>query len=52
MGYLLSAVVGYLAPGLSGLAAALTFPASVGEFWMVGYLLVRGVRRQAVPGPS
>jgi hypothetical protein len=44
IGYLLSAFVRYLVPG-SGIAVSLlTLPASVGEFWMIGYLLVRGVR--------
>lgn len=44
-GYMLSAFVSYLAPGAGVLAGLLTAPASVGEFWMIGYLLVRGVRR-------
>ncbi|MFJ6199331.1 DUF4386 domain-containing protein [Micromonospora sp. NPDC092111] len=53
LGYLLSAFTGYLAPGAGALASALTVPASVGEFWMIGYLLVRGIRRQALPtGPD
>ncbi|MGN9908622.1 DUF4386 domain-containing protein [Phytohabitans sp. LJ34] len=47
-GYVLSAFVRYLAPDAHVLAEALAYPASVGEFWMVGYLVVRGVRRQAV----
>ncbi|GID92327.1 DUF4386 domain-containing protein [Amorphoplanes digitatis] len=46
-GYVLSAFVAYLAPGAQVLAEALTYPASVGELWMVGYLLIRGVRRRA-----
>nr|BFE71406.1 hypothetical protein GCM10020092_047070 [Actinoplanes digitatis] len=44
---MLSAFVAYLAPGAQVLAEALTYPASVGELWMVGYLLIRGVRRRA-----
>lgn len=47
VGYIVSAFVVYAlvdAPGL--LADALTFPASIGEFWMIGYLLVRGIRPQ------
>jgi Domain of unknown function (DUF4386) len=44
-GYLLSAFVGRLAPAASAVAGALTVPATIGEFWMVAYLLVRGVRR-------
>lgn len=50
VGYVLSAFVTYLAPGVPAVASALTIPASVGEFWMMGYLLVRGVRRSAVEG--
>jgi Domain of unknown function (DUF4386) len=47
-GYVLSAFVAYLAPDLGIVADALTFPATVGEFWMIGYLLVRGVNRRAL----
>jgi hypothetical protein len=46
VGYVLSAFVGYLFPEAGIMADALTVLASVGEFWMVGYLLVRGVRTQ------
>ncbi|MFI6303170.1 DUF4386 domain-containing protein [Amycolatopsis thailandensis] len=46
--YVLSAFVEYLAPGLPFVADALAVPATVGEFWMIGYLIVRGVRRHAV----
>lgn len=52
VGYVLSAGVSFLAPDLGGLAMALTMPASIGEFWMVGYLLWRGLRRPAVPSPN
>jgi hypothetical protein len=53
VGYVLGAFVRYLAPDGPGVAEVLAFPASVGEFWMVGYLLIFGVRRQAVDeGPS
>jgi hypothetical protein len=48
IGYLLSTSVKYLAPDAPLLADALTAPSVVGEFWMVGYLLVRGVRRHAL----
>jgi hypothetical protein len=48
LGYVISAFVGYLVPDAHGLADVLTVPATVGEFWMLGYLLTRGVRRQAV----
>lgn len=47
VGYVLSAFIRYLAPDAHAVAEALAYPASVGEFWMVGYLLIRGVRRQA-----
>jgi hypothetical protein len=45
VGYVLSAFARYLLPDASAVADLLAVPASVGEFWMVGYLLVRGVRR-------
>ena len=48
VGYLLSVFVGYLVPEVGFVADALTFPATAGEFWMIGYLLVRGVSRQAL----
>jgi hypothetical protein len=48
-GYLLSAFIGaftgYIAPEARVVIDLLAMPASVGEFWMVGYLLVYGVRR-------
>lgn len=44
-GYVLSAFTAYLLPDAGLLADLLTAPASIGEFWMIGYLLVRGVRR-------
>lgn len=50
VGYVLSAFIRYLAPDTHVVAEALAYPASVGELWMVGYLLVRGVRRQAPDG--
>jgi len=46
-GYVVSAFVRYLVPDATAVADALTYPATVGELWMVGYLLVRGVRRRA-----
>ncbi|WBB68440.1 DUF4386 domain-containing protein [Micromonospora sp. WMMD812] len=49
IGYLLGAFLGYLVPDAPAVADALAFPATVGEFWMIGYLLVRGVRRHALP---
>jgi hypothetical protein len=50
--YVVSAFTLALMPGSSGLATALALPASVGELWMIGHLLVRGVRepeRSALP---
>ena len=47
-GYLLGAFIVYLAPEAQVVAELLAMPAHVGEFWMVGYLLIRGVRRRAL----
>ncbi|MEV4121708.1 DUF4386 domain-containing protein [Micromonospora sp. NPDC049645] len=47
IGYLLSAFIGYLAPDAQAIADVLVAPATIGEFWMIGYLLTRGVRRHA-----
>ena len=44
VGYVLSAYVGQLLPEATGIADALTYPATVGEFWMIGYLLFVGIR--------
>ncbi len=41
--YVCSAFVRYLAPGTVVVADALTAPATIAEFWMIGYLLVRGI---------
>ena len=42
-GYLISTSANYL--GMSGSwTGALTIPATVGEFWMIGYLLIFGIR--------
>lgn len=48
VGYVFSAFIRYLAPDAGIVAEALAYPASVGEFWMVGYLLIHGVRRRAL----
>jgi Domain of unknown function (DUF4386) len=47
VGYIVSAFVGYCGPGFAGLTQALPIPASIGEFWMIGYLLAKGVRATA-----
>jgi hypothetical protein len=55
IGYVLSAFIRYLAPDAQVVADALVFPATVGEFWILGYLLIRGVRRHVfdeVPPPA
>lgn len=46
VGYVLNAFIGYLAPDAQVLAEVVALPAHIGEFWMVGYLLVHGVRRR------
>ena len=46
IGYLLSLLLGYAGFKHSALGF-LTLPATVGEFWMVGYLLLNGIRIQA-----
>lgn len=50
VGYLLSAAVDHAfadAPGV--LIEGLAMPASVGEFWMIGFLLIRGIRPAPAP---
>ena len=44
LGYVLGAVLTVAAPQLVTVANALAMPASIGEFWMIGYLLIRGIR--------
>jgi hypothetical protein len=44
VGYVLSPFVGYLAPQAGVVSDLLVIPATVGEIWIVGYLLYRGVR--------
>lgn len=48
VGYVLGAFVGYLVPGAGLATGLLTVPATIGEFWIIGYLLVVGVRRPTV----
>ena len=52
VGYLLNTFVAYLAPGAGVLAALLVVPATVGEFWILGYLIILGVRKSALPTPA
>jgi hypothetical protein len=51
-GYIVSAFLGFLAPRAQTVADLLVLPASVGEFWMIGYLLIRGVRRTGQPAAA
>lgn len=46
VGYMLSAFLRYLLPDAGVLADVVTIPATIGEVWMVGHLLVRGVGRR------
>lgn len=43
-GYVVSAFATYLVPDIGMMADLLVIPATVGEFWILGYLIVRGVR--------
>jgi hypothetical protein len=43
-GYVISAFVSYLADGADLVAGLLTVPAAIGELWIIGYLLIVGVR--------
>lgn len=50
--YVLGAFLGILLPGAGAVAEALSYVATVGEFWMLGYLLLVGVRPAALDGPG
>ncbi len=45
VGYVANALLSYLLPGAGVALELLTAPATIGELWMIGYLCVRGVRR-------
>jgi hypothetical protein len=45
VGYVVSTFLTYAIPSTNGFANVLTIPATIGELWMVGYLLVIGIRR-------
>ncbi|MEU7822491.1 DUF4386 domain-containing protein [Catellatospora sp. NPDC049133] len=47
VGYILSVLAAVLVPDLPVAVTVLVVPATVGEFWMVGHLLVRGVSNRA-----
>ncbi|WP_062210023.1 DUF4386 domain-containing protein [Demequina oxidasica] len=51
-GYVASAFTAALLPYATTLTDALTVPASIGEFWMIGYLLFVGVRSIAGVTPT
>jgi hypothetical protein len=47
-GYVVSGLIAYgIADAPGALVSALTLPATIGEFWMVGYLLIKGIRPAA-----
>ncbi|NLU77828.1 DUF4386 domain-containing protein [Micromonospora sp. HNM0581] len=48
VGYLLMTFVGYLAPDAGIAGDLLVVPATVGELWTLGYLIVFGVRERAL----
>ncbi|GIJ79424.1 protein of unknown function [Micromonospora phaseoli] len=47
-GYVLSTFVGYLAPSAGIVADLLVVPATAGELWILGYLIIFEVRSQAI----
>lgn len=47
VGYVLSAFVAQLYPAAGSVANLMTVPATVGELWIVGYLILFGVRERA-----
>jgi hypothetical protein len=52
VGYVVSPFVAYLVPEVGVLADVLAVPASVGEFWIIGYLLIRGFGARPLPAAS
>lgn len=49
VGYILGTFATYALPSPGSVPDLLASPATVGELWMVGYLLILGVRRTAAP---
>ena len=47
--YVLNAFVAYLAPDAEQIAAVLLIPATIGEFWMIGWLLWHSARTRPAP---
>ncbi len=50
VGYILSVLVAVLVPDAPAAVYALTVPATIGELWMVGYLLTKGVADRSTAG--
>jgi len=48
IGYILNGFVAYLAPAADSVTALLVIPATVGEFWMIGWLLWHSFRTHPV----
>ena len=44
--YVLSAFVTYLFANGDTVAGLMTLPATIGEFWILGYLIIHGVRER------
>ena len=51
-GYVLVPFISQLVPDAGAAVAILPLVATVGEFWMMGYLLVRGVNTHAAEGDA
>lgn len=52
VGYVLGTFGAVLVPAAPMLKDVLTVPATIGELWMVGYLVIKGVSRDAAPTGS
>ena len=48
-GYVIGAFIRYLADGADLVADLLTIPATIGELWIIGYLIIIGVRERGSP---
>lgn len=47
VGYVLSAFATYSFPDAGVIASLLSLPATIGELWIVGYLIIWGLRQPA-----
>ena len=52
VGYMLGTFVSYVFANADLVAGLLTVPATIGELWIVGYLILFGVRDHARPAPQ